>query len=379
LYDENNKEIAKARYIGTGFSKRKDNEIIIYKGSLIKKEHKPSKKWDARPIIAKERKKLLENNLVEDFNDEYYKLKKDIIYESPNRAADVIYGDLRSDALKQFVNKDGQTLEELKNEMVNIEKSNESAITYDNYEKQVTKILSSIHNKYVNEKEFWFRYTADEEAAKLVTDLDNHPEAFFLGCIMNRQIRAERAFAIPKRIFDYYGTLDFNALSKVSLNDWIKFFETEKIHRLNKDMAQVVFLAIRKVNHEYEGHVERIWNETADAEVIISRLKSFHGVGDKIATMITNILLRDFKLPITNLKKLDISTDVHVLRVFKRLGLIEDRTDIKGATEMAQKLSPEFPGIVDATTWYIGREYCFETNPRCHECPLDKYCKKLIY
>ena len=40
-------------------------------------------------------------------------------------------------------------------------------------------------------------FAADQKANKLLTDLDHHSHAFVIVCIVDRQIKAERAWRIP--------------------------------------------------------------------------------------------------------------------------------------------------------------------------------------
>ena len=57
------------------------------------------------------------------------------------------------------------------------------------------------------------------EADALLNDLDNHPHAFVLACIMDRQIRAERAWIIPYRFQEKLGSFSMTTLLALSLED----------------------------------------------------------------------------------------------------------------------------------------------------------------
>ncbi len=94
--------------------------------------------------------------------------------------------------------------------------------------------------------------------------------------------------------------------------------------------------------------------------------------------MATNILARDFKIPMQDKICIDISPDVHVRRVFKRLGFISDTRNIDELVYCAKELYPEYPGIFDLSAWEIGRNWCRPENPNCNICYLDKYCPKNI-
>jgi len=98
-----------------------------------------------------------------------------------------------------------------------------------------------------------------------------------------------------------------------------------------------------------------IWaNRPASAEVIY-RFLEFRGVGPKIATMAANGLARHLKIPFSDYFSIDVSADVHVRRVFARLGLTGRGDTIEAVIYRARVLHPEFPGLLDLPAWEIGR------------------------
>jgi endonuclease III len=112
----------------------------------------------------------------------------------------------------------------------------------------------------------------------------------------------------------------------------------------------------------------------------VYRFLEFDGVGPKIASMAANILARDFKLPFSDYYSIDISADVHVRRVFGRLGLItpdasEERLSSRTIFR-ARGLNPKFPGLMDLPAWEIGRQWCRPENPQCTACYLSEKCPK---
>lgn len=90
---------------------------------------------------------------------------------------------------------------------------------------------------------------------------------------------------------------------------------------------------------------------------MIRRFQEFEGVGQKISTMAVNILRRDYKIPISDLSSIDISADVHLKRIFKRMGFIKNENK-ESAIIQARKMNPEFPGIFDYVIWNHGVEVC---------------------
>jgi hypothetical protein len=62
-------------------------------------------------------------------------------------------------------------------------------------------------------------FTHVRDADVLLNDLGQYPHAFVLACIMDRQIKAERAWIIPYRIAEKLPDFTLATLSKQSLND----------------------------------------------------------------------------------------------------------------------------------------------------------------
>jgi endonuclease III len=111
---------------------------------------------------------------------------------------------------------------------------------------------------------------------------------------------------------------------------------------------------------------------------VVYEFLQFKGCGKKIATMAANILARQFKIPFSDYYSIDISPDVHILRVMRRTGLVDNNADLDSIIYKARELNPEFPGIIDFSCWEIGRTWCRPSNPNCNECIINSECKKRV-
>lgn len=221
---------------------------------------------------------------------------------------------------------------------------------------------------------------SDEKQNSLVCDLINYPHAFVLAAIMDRQITFERAWAIPYLIKEKLGDFSLNTLYSLSLEDYKKLFNDNKLHRYNEKMAEIFYGAVRKIVDEYDGDASNIWSDKPSSALVVSRFLDFDGVGIKIATMATNILVRDFKIKLSDYYSIDISPDVHVKRVFKRMGFIKskDINNLEKIIYKARSMNPDFPGLIDYTCWKLGKDICKSQNPKCSECLFNNDCPKYI-
>jgi len=218
-------------------------------------------------------------------------------------------------------------------------------------------------------------FTGDQEADELINNLDKHPHAFVLACVMDRQIRAELAWLIPHRLREQLGDFSFSRLRRLSLEQ-IQTLMTKpnKLHRFPAVMSKNLHAAIQLIDERYAGNAAAIWGDQPSSAAVVYRFLQFRGVGSKIATMATNILARSFKIPFSDYFSIDISVDVHIRHVFTRLGLIPPKSTVEALTYAARGLHPTFPGLLDLPVWQIGRNWCKQGRPLCNECYMKDVC-----
>jgi endonuclease III len=217
-----------------------------------------------------------------------------------------------------------------------------------------------------------------DKAKKLLNDIDNNPHAFVLACLMDRQIPFERAWLIPPRIFDIIGSHDFSALENITFEKYKEIFSKNRLHRYNNDMAKVFYNGIRIIKAKYDGNASKIWTGKPNSKLVVDRFLKFHGCGQKIATMAANMLATKFKIEFLDYYSIDISPDVHIMRVFARMGLVPPNPSPKIVIEKARELYPNFPGITNFYCWEIGNKYCHKRRPDCKNCIIGAGCEKRL-
>ena len=220
--------------------------------------------------------------------------------------------------------------------------------------------------------------TPNKKANQLIGDLKKHPHAFVLACIMDRQINGDRAFGIPYKFSQILGSFEFKRLLKLTPHQIEKIFTDNNLHRFNKIMAKNFYSGIQRIHNQYNDNAVNIWNEKPGSATVVKRFLEFDGAGIKIATMAANILARELKVSFKDYYSVDISADVHVKRVFRRIGLINEDASIEELIYTARELNPKYPGILDLSAWKIGRYWCRPKNPICQKCALNKSCPKII-
>jgi endonuclease III len=153
----------------------------------------------------------------------------------------------------------------------------------------------------------------------------------------------------------------------------IKGSRNEKaLHRFVNNVSSWIKAAAKKLVDEYRGDAENIWSDCRTAGEIIERLDEFKRVGKKKAHMAAAIL-RTYECPFTGFDQINMAVDVHVKRVWRRLGLVKTG-DTREIHAKAAELHPEYPGALDAPTWLIGRAWCHAGNPDCHGARNEEPC-----
>ena len=153
-------------------------------------------------------------------------------------------------------------------------------------------------------------------------------------------------------LFDRYKTLE--ELANASLFD-----VEEIIHSIGlyKNKAKNVIAIAKTLVENYGGVVPNDKNE----------LQKLPGVGNKTAGVIRAEI---FRIP-------DLPVDTHILRISKRLGLINSEADPLKTEIKLKSLFPEYDWIkLHHQLIHFGRYMCTARSPECDKCKLCAFCNK---
>ncbi len=220
----------------------------------------------------------------------------------------------------------------------------------------IVKKLISEGKKLLDSPKKEINYKTDiAEAENLLNDIVKHPHIFVLACVMDRQIKAERAWSIPYLVGKEISSYKFSEFLKLSLPDVKRIFNKKKLHRFNDMMSENFYSAIQDIHLKYNGDASMIWTGNLQSALIIRRFLEFRGVGIKIATMAVNILARNYKVSMTEYSSIDISPDVQVKKFFIKNGLLRENASNVELIYLAREIYPKYPGILDIAAWEGGR------------------------
>jgi endonuclease-3 len=203
---------------------------------------------------------------------------------------------------------------------------------------------------------------------------------FFYGVMFDQGIRADLAWDAPLELRKRLGHLDPRKIARMNERALRNIMRYPKaLHRYRRKMPNWIIEASRLLVERYHARPQEIWNDKPKADDLQRRFAEFKGIGEKKASMATNILVRDKNVQVrgVDLSGIDVSGDVHVRRVFLRSGLI-NVDSVDAAVRAAKILNPIYPGELDLPAWHIGRTFCHPTEPECSKCPIRTDCLKRI-
>jgi len=194
------------------------------------------------------------------------------------------------------------------------------------------------------------------DAEEILNNLEQFPHMFVLACVMDRQIKTGRARAIPYLIGKEIGGFEFHSFAEIKLSQFKEIFNRLKPHRFNEKMAGYFYSAVQDIHKKHSDDAFKIWANKPKSALVIRRFLEFGGVGPKIANMATNILARDFKVPMLDFSSIDIAPDVQVKKFFVENGLLRKEASKEELIYLAREIYPEYPGILDIAAWEAGRK-----------------------
>lgn len=212
----------------------------------------------------------------------------------------------------------------------------------------------------------------EDEAFYLIKE---DPFAFALAAVLDRGTKSEIIWTIPYYLKKILGEISPEYFANASIKELRELLEMLPYKpRYINDAPITIKELSQMIIKEFNGDVAAIWRNRRAAEVKRT-FQRIYGVGPGISSMIVLLLGRLFGVKFDDQTEIDVKPDVHIVRVFYRLGFINERTP-EAALHAARRLNPEFPGALDAPAWKIGREWCTEYNPRCNSCPMNDVCPK---
>lgn len=196
---------------------------------------------------------------------------------------------------------------------------------------------------------------AEQPRSEFVHLMDSFKDPYLvlISCILSLRTNDKTTYPATLRMLELAKTPQ--EMMKVNVKDLAKAIYPVGFY---ENKAKQIIELSRQIVDELDGKVPEEINE----------LCKFKGVGRKTANL---VLSRGFNKPA-------ICVDVHVHRIFNRLGYVKTKTPEETEFALREKL-PEKHWI-DINTLLVthGQNICKPIKPNCSYCPIEEYCAKLI-
>ena len=189
------------------------------------------------------------------------------------------------------------------------------------------------------------------EFVKLMDSFKN-PYLVLIACILSLRTNDRTTYPATLRMLELAKTPD--QMMKVKEEDLAKAIYPVGFYK-NK-AGQIIELS-RKIVEQYDGQVPNS----------IEELCKFRGVGRKTANLVMTL---GFGVPA-------ICVDVHVHRIFNRLGYVKTKTPEETEFALREKLPIKYWIPINTLLVTHGQNICKPINPQCNICPISEYCQKI--
>lgn len=179
------------------------------------------------------------------------------------------------------------------------------------------------------------------------------PYLVLIGCILSLRTNDKTTYPATLRMLKLAKTPD--KMQNVNVEDLEKAIYPVGFYK-NK-ASQIIELS-KIITEKYGGKVP----------CDIDELCKFRGVGRKTANL---VLSEGFGVPA-------ICVDVHVHRIFNRLGLIKTNTPEETEFELRKNLPEKYWIPINSLLVTHGQNVCKPIKPCCSVCPVENFCKKII-
>ncbi len=214
--------------------------------------------------------------------------------------------------------------------------------------------METNNSKHVEEIMSLLKKAYPSHTKTTLNRMRDNPEAFkiLISCLLslrtqdkNTEIASNRLFAVadtPEKILK---------LSDKKLQELI--FSSGHY----KKKAQVLKHVSKIILKEYNGKVPDTREE----------LMSIKGIGPKTSNIVLAFAFGKNVLPI----------DTHCHRIPNRIGWVETKTPEKTEEALSRLLPKKHWQDFNAIFVQFGKTICVPISPKCSECPIEKYCKKV--
>jgi endonuclease-3 len=187
---------------------------------------------------------------------------------------------------------------------------------------------------------------------ELAEDGFNSPFEQLVACVISIRTFDEVTIPTARKLFARARTPE--EVSRLSAREIDRLIHACTFHERK---AQQIRRIARRVVEEYGGEAP------CEAEALMS----FEGVGPKCANLVLGIACDQPR----------VSVDVHVYRVTRRWGYVNEPSPERASAALEAKLPRRYWVEINRLLVPFGKHICAGTLPRCSECPVLEFCQQV--
>lgn len=115
----------------------------------------------------------------------------------------------------------------------------------------MSKLVEIAKSVFDSKDEGNVHFVKEDKYNDMLNDLENYPHTFLLACLMDKQMKAERAWVIPCKVYEILGNFEIDFLASKPESLYIKIFKKNKLHRFNEVEAKNFYKAIQRIKNHY--------------------------------------------------------------------------------------------------------------------------------
>jgi hypothetical protein len=271
--------------------------------------------------------------------------------------------------------------------------------------KEIRKILT-----------LWQQETSESELMEYRIFLREREFAPLIGTICDEQINSDDAWKFPCWLYNELKSdaknfeledlrkQNFRMHLNTYLEDkWPKGMNLQSRQSYLEKISGFLREALEYFDNMGKNPINLFENRSYSALEGYFTLRRIPGIGAKKANMLVRDFVNDSKseqkkyesdwfyqikqenplFEVINENLLDMPIDVHVVKVFNRLFGRRRSADwrrellahVQDIIAFSKVVCPEFPAQLDTIFWNVGKYYCYDYEPQCQECCLNKVCE----
>jgi endonuclease III len=208
---------------------------------------------------------------------------------------------------------------------------------------QIEKVYEILKKEY---------QTHPAPVVELIEIQTHDPFKVLLATILSARTKDNVTAKAAARLFDVVSS--FNDIEKIDREHLEKIIYPVGFYR---DKAENIKQLPSVIKDKFGGKIPST----------VEELVELPGVGRKTANLVVAVAFN----------KPAVCVDIHVHRIFNRLGFLESKTPLETEMELRKSLPQKFWTTFNSYFVSFGQNTCYPIEPRCNRCPIFEYCSRI--